>query len=100
MTYAGMRTDKNGNIGDIMEVPATVEPFLPTPPLRNTVAKLMMTQMAVEVVKRESHSHNSTPKRLLLHTDEPKNADKQWIVIIVYCASVTSNFPKMSCPVI
>jgi hypothetical protein len=72
-----MRTDKNGSIGEIMEVPATVEPFFPTPPFRKTVAKLMMTQMAVVVVNKESQSHSSTPNRLLCHTDFPKNADKQ-----------------------
>uniref|UniRef100_A0A2M4B2K3 Putative secreted protein n=1 Tax=Anopheles triannulatus TaxID=58253 RepID=A0A2M4B2K3_9DIPT len=38
MTYAGTTTNRNGMIGDSTLVPATVDPFLPTPPVKITDA--------------------------------------------------------------
>jgi hypothetical protein len=42
-----MMTRRNGKIGEMMLVPATVDPFFPMPPLLNIRQKLINTMEAV-----------------------------------------------------
>jgi hypothetical protein len=47
MINAGITTRRNGRMGEIMLVPATVDPFFPIPPLLIVCANFISTNKAV-----------------------------------------------------
>lgn len=83
MMKAGTMTNKNGNMGLIIDVPATVLPFLPIPPFLNTVAKLNSTKIVVKPVNDTINNHNSTlPITRVDQRSGPNMEDITWINII------------------
>ena len=78
-------------MGEIMDVPATVEPFRPTPPRLNTPTIRQSTVKAVVNVQILITHHTSYwPKSFELHQEGPNTADIMWMPIMENWASVTS----------